>query len=402
MAAFAGGQVSASLTPVVPAAGVTGATRTHGGAVERNRVLIAPVTITPTKPLTVSHLKALLWLDAMYKATSRVADVTLRYSHTTYNVTAQTLGFWEYVDRTVGDTDFHRYSDEDIGELYVQYQAQPAPAAFERLRPYARAVEDIGWLHPVSERVLRLWVDQYRDLGLYDPGLLAFQPPGMGLEDLVALLSERDLCIDTRRDGGPVYLDTTAYGQPIRKIVSAGGQPNYLACALRELVPLVAGRHEVVLCHDPELTADYIILATVLQALGARTHRLSLGRVPIDGVVRSTRAGGWHGHTVASLLAAHQHEDDRTALRLGLRLYFIGTLGKGQDQSFRHNLLEQAIRRAGRLLATPGGADEAQTVRFIRQHGGRHGYVDPYQLTSVLLSRRRHGPLSDVARQVLT
>jgi hypothetical protein len=61
---------------------------------DRRRVLLAPVTVTPTKPLTPSHLKGLLWTDVMYRATAAVADVTYRYSHTTYNQTEQTLGFW--------------------------------------------------------------------------------------------------------------------------------------------------------------------------------------------------------------------------------------------------------------------------------------------------------------------
>ncbi len=64
------------------------ATRRSGGP---PRVLVAPVTVTPTKPLNPSHLKGLLWVDALYKATTLVAEVDYRYSLTTYNVTAQTL-----------------------------------------------------------------------------------------------------------------------------------------------------------------------------------------------------------------------------------------------------------------------------------------------------------------------
>src|SRR5438309_506109 len=69
------------------------------------RVLVAPVTVTPTKPLTLSHIKGLLWVDALYKATTLVANVDYRYSLTTYNVTAQTLGFWAYLDRECEPTD---------------------------------------------------------------------------------------------------------------------------------------------------------------------------------------------------------------------------------------------------------------------------------------------------------
>jgi len=47
------------------------------------RILLAPIAITPTKPLTPSHVKALLWLDTLYKATARVHDVAYLYNRVT-------------------------------------------------------------------------------------------------------------------------------------------------------------------------------------------------------------------------------------------------------------------------------------------------------------------------------
>jgi hypothetical protein len=37
-------------------------------ALRMSGVLLAPVTITPTKPLPLSHAKGLLWLDVIYRA----------------------------------------------------------------------------------------------------------------------------------------------------------------------------------------------------------------------------------------------------------------------------------------------------------------------------------------------
>ena len=53
------------------------------------RILLAPNPITPTKPLTPSHLKALIWLDMTYRATSYLADVTFLVNRTTCDTAGQ-------------------------------------------------------------------------------------------------------------------------------------------------------------------------------------------------------------------------------------------------------------------------------------------------------------------------
>src|SRR5439155_21972953 len=111
------------------------------------------------------------------------------------------------------------------------------------------------------------------------------------------------MCLDHRDLGGPIYLDLTSFGLPLRQIVTADGRANYLACALRELLPLAPDYDEVVLLYDRELDADYQLLARALAASGPEVRRVPIGRVPIDGRIRSTRHGGWHGHTAADLLA---------------------------------------------------------------------------------------------------
>ncbi|WDZ83121.1 hypothetical protein [Micromonospora cathayae] len=366
------------------------------------RVLVAPVTVTPTKPLTPSHVKGLLWVDALYKATALVADVDLRYSLTTYNVTGQTLGFWEYLDRAGPRVDFATLGEDEIGEWYVRYQAQPQRPDHRALLPYRRRVEQTGWVHPASARLVDLWVGHYRALGLHDPGLGVAQPPASTLAETVDTLASRSLCLDLRADGGPVYLDATRFGLPLRQIVSPDGQPNYLACALRELVPVAAGYDEVVLLYDRELAEDYLLLDRVLTALGARVSREVVDRVPIDGVVRSSRHGGWQGYTLSAVRDALADGDaDDAAVRLGLRLYFIAVLGRGTQQSFRVEQLRAAVTRAGRLLATAPRARLGEVDRFLRRAMGGHHYVDPYRLTSALLARHGRPPVRELTRLVL-
>lgn len=366
----------------------------------RPRVLLAPVTVTPCKPLTPSHLKGLLWVDVMYRATARLADVTYRYSPTTYHPTDQTLGFWEYLDHTLGDTDYSRLTEEEIGELYVGYRAAGRPTPVSALGPYLDAIENHGWVHPAGARVLELWSAQYARLGMHDSGLVEHQPPGMALDEVLDRLGPLGLCLDMREYGGPVYLDATRYGLPLRQIATARGRPNYLACALRELIPLVPGYDEVVLLHDPELGPDYQLLQRVLSALGPVVRRVPVGRVPIDGRIRSARHGDWRGHSAGALLEALGADHDDAALRLGTRLYFIATLGPGDQQSFRPDLLRQCVIRAERMLSGHGGPADPPgggLTGFLARQRAPHAHaVDPYRLTSGLLARRRPAPLHEL------
>ncbi|WP_369381165.1 hypothetical protein [Streptomyces sp. cg36] len=383
-----------------PALAASAAAPAPSAAGARRRVLLAPITITPSKPLTPSHLKGLFWTDVMYRATGCLADVDYRFSHTTYHLTEQTLAFWEFLDRTHGDADYSQLSEDDIGALYVRHRAAPERAPAEALRPYAEAVERHGWVHPAATRVLGLWRGHYRRLGLHDPGLLAHQPPGLGLEEALERLRARGLCLDHRELGGPVYLDLTRHGLPLRQIVTADGRPNYLACALRELLPLAPDFDEVVFLYDRELDPDYQLLARVLAPLGPSVHRVPVGRVPVDGKIRSAREGGWRGLDAGALLDAAHADHDPAAVRLGMRLYFIATLGPGQGQSHRPELLHQCLRRAERLLAgAPPEAGPALAER-LAVHRRDHVYVDPYRLTTGLLARHRAAPARDLLAEV--
>ncbi|MGW8746572.1 hypothetical protein [Streptomyces sp. NPDC055794] len=373
----------------------------------RPRVLIAPVTVTPTKALGLSHLKGLLWVDVMYRATRMLADrdVDYLYSNTTFNGTRQTAGFWEYLDRVHGDLDPSAATEDEVGLLYTEFQTRGDPPGEAALLPYVRAVEQTGWTHPVSRRLLELWRGHFARLGMHDPGLTATRRPGLEFEETVERLAKHGLCLDTRDDGGPVYLDATAQGLPLRPATSATGRPNYLGCALRDLLPAAEEYDEIVLLHDRELTEDYVLLQKLLGALGgARAHRVCLDRVPLDGVVRSSRHGVAHGHTVAGLTGALRDQASPEAVRLGMRLYFVAGLGKGENgQSYREDLLRQTVQRAAGLLARedpPSAPDVPSAPEFVRRQTGGRAHVDPYRLTSALLRRHRPVPLRAVATAV--
>ncbi|HEU5475257.1 MAG TPA: hypothetical protein VFV67_31830 [Actinophytocola sp.] len=376
--------------PAVPATG-------------RPRVLLAPVTITPTKPLTPSHLKGLFWTDVALRASRPLAEVTHRSSHTAFDACEQTLGFWEYLDRTVGDVDYSGLSGDVIGELYMRFRAAGERAPFHACLPYLEAIERHGWVHPASARLLELWAGQYHRLGLHDPGLTAHQPPRIGLAEMIDRLRRLGMCLDLRADGGPVFLDATRDGIPLRQIIAADGRPNYLACALRDLLPLAPEHDEVVLLHDRDLEPDYLLLHRVLAGLGPRVHRITLGRVPIDGRVTSARHGGWQQHGAEALLDEFGDRHDPAALRLGLRLYFIAVLGPGDHDSFRPELLDRYLAKARRLLdAAPDAGWSAVRDGLDAHRGAGAAHVDPYRLTAGLLNRRRAAPARELLTEVYT
>ncbi len=360
----------------------------------RERILLAPIPITPTKPLTPSHIKGMLWVDVMFKATSQLADVHCLYSRLTANGSEQTVGFWEYLDREHEDVDFDACDECEIGELYRRYHAEASKPPFMALVPYVRAIER-GWCHPSSLRLYDIWREQTAFLGVdnlmpphRDPDMQ--RPGAMPVEALVDLLKKGELCVDMRAAGGALYLDATVDGLPLRRVIAPGGQANYLITLLRDLVPQIPHHDHIVLIHDEELNADHVLLQRILERLGAVVHRVPLCRVAVDGVVQSARFGGWRGYTASALIAHGRHAADIDQVRLGMRLYFIATLGKDRSASIDLRHLERSTRRACALLRQTDESAAARDVEaFLREHGGRRCYVDPYQITTALLSQHK-------------
>lgn len=345
----------------------------------RPRILLAPVTVSPTKPLTPSHLKVLLSMDIVDRATATFADVTHVYQPLAHAASRQVAGFWEYLDRNHPDLRPEICTEERIGELYGDYQrADRVP--YEVLDPVVRRAA-AGWAHPVSTRLLDLWDEHYRTLGMvYPVPHLGYRMPAA---ELIDLLAANNLCIDGRPLGAPVYLDATAVGLPLRVMVGADGQANYLMSTLSELVPLLAGHDHVVLAHDTEIRADYRTIAHVLSVLGTPVSRLEFTRVPIGGVAQSTRFGGWQGYTVGALAEPLVGEFGAPAFALGYRLYLLAGLDRAGRESFSTKHLRRWVHRARQLVE-----DHAQVNAVdLSALAGRELFVDPYRVVTTLLGR---------------
>jgi A-factor biosynthesis hotdog domain len=362
----------------------------------RRRVLVAPVTVGPTKPLTPTHLKYLLSLDVLHRATATFADVTFLYQHASYHDSQQITGFWSYLDDCHPGRDYTDTSEEEIGELYATYHRERADRPVE-LRPRADGP------HPVTARLLDIWADHYRTLGMVDPAMGRDGPPLADTDDVLALLSDRQLCVDGRGLGAPVYLDATEAGLPLRVVIGADGRPNYLMPLLREVVPQLAAHDLVVLAHDVELRTDYRTVAHVLTALGATVVRFEVPRVPLDGIASSTRHGGWQGYTVGAFAGPLIEAHGLDAFRFGMRLYLVAGLGQTARDSFSLGQLRRWVRRAGRLLDRHAG-DPSATCRdlgsYLAVRAGARGYADPYRVITTLLCRDGDVPTDELLHLV--
>lgn len=383
------------MTATVGAGPATAPGEVPMGTAGRPRVLVVPITVSPTKPLAPSHLKVLLSMDILHRATATFADVTHLYSPLAHAGSRQVAGFWEYLDRRHPGLDYDTRTEEEIGDLYVEFQRHE-PAPYAALAPVVRRAAT-GWVHPATARLLDLWDGHYRTLGMLLPTFGRTGPAPLPAEDLIDLLVRHDLCIDGRPYGAPVYLDATVAGLPLRVMVGADGHTNYLVSTLAEILPRLADHDHVVLAHDTDIRSDYRTIVHVLTALGTSVSRIEFPRVPLDGVIRSSRYGGWHGYTVGALAAPLLDEFGTTAFALGLRLYLVAGLGRTARESFSTRHLRRWVQRAQRLLdehaAPRGGGEHADRRggggRTVDLSGlaGRSPFVDPYRAVTTLLSR---------------
>jgi hypothetical protein len=348
------------------------------------RLLVAPVTITPTKPLVPTHVKGFLWVDLLCKATGMNTEVTCLWNPRTPNLTGQAIRFWEYLDRTHDNVDYARLDEFDIGVLYMRYHAEGAPVDQLVIQKYVDRIETDGWVHPATSRMLDLWSGQLGVLGVADPGFRRDREYAYSVDGLVDRLAAERLCLDYRDIGGPLYLDATRWGIPLRTGISADGHVNYLIMALRDMLPVLDRHDHVLLVYDEEIGPDFILLEKVLRHFGASTSRLALGRVPVAGVVRSSRHGGWDGATLGDLTDAALARFSVEEYRLGMRVYFTAMLGRTRGVSLDQAMLYRAMLKARRLLDhSPSGC--GGSVELLKYCSGKSAWIDPYRLTAAVL-----------------
>ena len=341
--------------------------------------LYAPVGITPTKPLTPSHLKGVLLLDFMQRFENLFTPGTIWHNRRPWDISLQTIRFWDYLDREHSGVDFSTMGEGDIGALYIDCHRTSVLPAADRVAAYTGRIEAEGYVHAASHRILELWGEVFATLGLAQDALFHSVPFGLDQETALDRLRAHDIVLDQRHFGGAIYLDLTDEGRPLRLLVSEDGLSNYLLAILRDLLAC-APRHDIVcLYHDSSIQRDYEALARVLERLGVRCRRVAFTRVPVDGLVLSAKQGGWEKYTGALLLKRVADGASDAEIRLGFRLYFLHALGLRDPASYSDEGLSACLERARRMLAVyePApltAADQTALQRLIKRDGSANVY----------------------------
>lgn len=356
---------------------------------------IAPVPITPTKPLTPSHLKGLLCTDVMERATELVRPVVQTLKRPAADLALQTLAFWSWLSVAHADEDWQSLDEVGIGRLYMRFHAirqresDTAKASCRERTEALREQVERGWVHPSGLRMLQLWRSHYERLGIRDPGLLCRSTLSVSSAALLAALSERQILLDTRALGGPCYLDLTQHGLPLRMLIDLDGQTNYLLGTLRQLVEPRDEEETIALLCDAELSHDYHALTLCLRQLGKTAFFLTTNRVPLPETgTSSARHGGWEQYTVDRIVDRVGPDQCEQSLKLGLRMYLIAGLGPGGDACFDFDLLRRCVSRARRILDKAPRTSGQGGLEQLRRLVARHGYVDPYRVTCMLLASK--------------
>jgi hypothetical protein len=312
-----------------------------------------PVGITPTKPLTPTHVRGLLHLDGLVRLHKRVSPVRIAHNRRLWDLSQQTLQFWDWLDRHHAGTDFQSLSDDQVGHLYVQCAKSGHKVPAADMRALWHRTHDEGYVHPASQALLRTWLPQLDHIGVDASALLLAHQPAATEGELMDTLASQDLLIDQRDVGGGVYVDLTLQGSGLRQLISEDGVPNYLHGLLREAIDLARQRVDVILFSDSSVERDFLLIERVMQGLGRKVARVNFPRVLVNGQPLSYRQDGGF-YTLSSMLERDAGRHTQREMRLALRLLFLQMHGIKRAFDFSWDAFDRACALARKTITQLG------------------------------------------------
>lgn len=312
-----------------------------------------PIGITPTKPLTPTHVKGLLHFDALTRLHRAIEPIGVVHNRRVWDMSLQTARFWTYLDLHHGELDFDSLSEKQIGNLYVQFSRDGTEIPTATLETMIAKVESDGYVHPSARRVLQGWVSHLQRIGL-DTGLLTESSElGISAQDILSKLSTLGELIDQREFGGGVLWTARAGQGATRTLISEQGLPNYVVALLRQAHDLAQGFKTVHLFYDLSVERDFMLIEDFLQAFGIQANRIGFPRMTSNGQALSFRADA-NVVTLGEMIGRYENDYPDLCIALGLRLYFLFLSGLRKSFDFSWEGLDEALRMAQALLnSTP-------------------------------------------------
>jgi hypothetical protein len=311
-----------------------------------------PIGITPTKPLTPTHVKGLLHFDALTRLHRIIEPIGVAHNRRVWDMSLQTARFWTYLDLHHGQLDFDALSESQIGQLYARFSREGTDVPVAALEAMIAKVESEGYVHPSARCVLQSWVRHLQRIGL-DTGLLTESHAlDISVQGILCKLSTFGDLVDQREFGGGVLWTAWTGHRATRTLISELGLPNYVVALLRQAHDLAQSYNTVHLFYDLSVERDFILLEDFLQALGVQSNRIGFPRMTSNGRALSFRAED-DVVTLGQMICRYENDYGDLCIALGLRLYFLHLSGLRKSFDFSWDGLDEALRMAWVMLSSP-------------------------------------------------
>ena len=348
------------------------------------RYVIYPIHIAPTKPLTPTHIRHLLYVDCLYRGLqAKGIDVIYPYNRLRMDVTPQVLKLEQYIE----SKQLAVSNAEEVGNVYVQMTNESYALSQGKITEMRKEREDSLSGNSYYKAILPEWVEQHSFLRMYNPGLTQAVPFDISLEEVIEKLKEISMVLDSRKQGENVYIDLTDEGIKLRHFCSSVlSDYNYLGTMLRELLALRKNGDVFVFVFDDELLGDFFILQRVLERLGHKVYKIQTNRILLEGKALSSRHGGWEKYSLGRVLSFLQDKGyTQDEIALGLRLYYLGFIPK----SFEYRDLEKYTKKARLILNRVGWRREALHAEIPFPRNKFDGtFVSPPWVAQMIMKNR--------------
>lgn len=316
------------------------------------RYIVTPIHITPTKPLNPTHVRHLLYTDALYKGLLLQGyEAIYLYERMGMDVSTQVVKLSKFLqDRQPSD-------ELEVGQEYVRMNREEFELTEEQILAERISLEQTAQGHKYYDAILPSWKKQHEFLNMYTPDLDNSRKFDVSVAEVIEELKKLGVILDGRKEGEKIYLDFTQEGMRLRVLCSGNMLDyNYILEQLREIFGMRREGDVYVFIFDNELQQDYQLICKILELMGHKTVRIETNRILINGSKQSSRNGGWEEFTLQKVLDRYQDLDyTREEISLGLRMYYFVAVPASFDYPTLDKYMKKTKSILGKLTEIPLG-----------------------------------------------